>query len=53
MKFSLGKNHDIKQSLNITIPTDEIETKVILELNEVQKSSKVKGTVSNGRSWWS
>jgi len=43
MKFSLGKNRDIEQSLNITIPTDEIETKVILELNEVQKSSKVKG----------
>ena len=43
MKFSLGKNRDIEQSLNITIPTDEIETKVILELNKVQKSSKVKG----------
>ena len=43
MKFSLGKNHDIEQSLNITIPADEIETKVILELNKARKSSKVKG----------
>ena len=43
MKFSLGKNHDIEQSLNITIPADEIETKVILELNKARKSSKIKG----------
>lgn len=43
MKFSLGKKNEIEQSLDITIPADEIETKVSSKLNQAQKSVKIKG----------
>ena len=43
MKFSLGKKNEIEQSLDITIPANEIETEVTSKLHEVQKSAKIKG----------
>ena len=43
MKFSLGKKSEIEQSLDITIPVNEIETEVTSKLHQVQKSAKIKG----------
>ena len=43
MKFSLGKKSEIKQSLDITIPANEIETEVTSKLYQAQKSAKIKG----------
>ena len=40
MKFSLGKKNEIEQSLDITIPANEIETEVTSKLHEVSEISK-------------
>ena len=46
MKFSLGKSDNSKETgkkISITIPSREIESKVISKLNSTQKSARVKG----------
>ena len=43
MKFSFGNKSNIEQSLDIVIPSEEIEEKVSAKLLNVQKESKIKG----------
>lgn len=43
MKFSFSNKTDIQQTLNITVPSKEIDQKVLVKLQKAQKDSKIKG----------
>ena len=43
MKFSFKSKQDINQSLDISVPSKDIEAQVLLKLKAAQKDSKLKG----------
>ena len=43
MKFSFGNKSNVEQSLDIVIPSNEIEEKVSAKLLSAQKDAKIKG----------
>ena len=43
MKFSFGNKSNVEQSLDIVIPSKEIEEKVSAKLLSAQKDAKIKG----------